>query len=58
LTRLSGLLALPLLGQLSQPPLKVVEAALDVVEFAKELKCVLPADRVPGSRAEHGDAAA
>ena len=47
-----------LLGQLSQPPLQVIEAALDVVQLGQELQRVLPADGVPGAGGEHGDAAA
>ena len=36
-----------LLGQLSQPPLQVIEAALDVVQLREELECDLPADAAP-----------
>ena len=35
-----------------QPPLEVVEAALDVAQFGEELERVLPADSVPGAGAD------
>jgi hypothetical protein len=41
--------ALPLLGQLPQPPLEIVEAALDVAQLAEQPQRILPADGVPGA---------
>jgi hypothetical protein len=39
---------LPLLRQLSQSPLEVIEAALDVVQLGEELERIFPADGVTG----------
>ena len=37
------------LRQLPQPPLEVVEAALDLAQLGEELKRVLPAEGIPGA---------
>jgi hypothetical protein len=43
-----------LLRQLPQPPLEVVETALDVVQLSEELERLLPADGVRGAGSQHG----
>jgi len=46
-----GPVGLSAIGQHAQPPVEVVEAALDVMELGQELERLLPADGVPGAGA-------